>query len=408
MAQYPVIGPDPQNIIEVLNYVASGPSGLGQQLAGFNNYASTNLNGNTVLPYVDAAAVMYVARIDLGDSAWIDDYTRQYTFSSVQPAAPFALGNAIIVDNVTPIEFNTPYDVPTGEYINTAIVVECTDSYVIVRDTKPLANPGVTGTGGYIYYFVTSRGGATINTDANADVIVDASNSLVSITAQLAIAASSYAVQIINVDSIYPHVLTYAIELNRYRAVNVGTVARPILAYAFDTTISQEPVYSQTLTAATEGIPLTYTIVSGAPAASSAGVYTLPTGPSQSNGFGAYAGFSINITNDTVDYATGTTVTALGNGGNYAVGDLVVIAGTELGGTTPANDLEMTVATIGGTGDVTIGPFDSVFTTIYDQPASGLYRYILQVKVTSNIDDTVPVTSITVGRRSLTARVVKK
>jgi len=405
MAQYPVVGADQQGIVEVLNYVASGPAGIGQQLSGFNNIDITNITGNQVLPYTTPVSQLYVAPIDLSDSTWLDDYTRQYTFSSVQPAAPFALGNGIIVDSVSPAEFNTP--IVDGIYVNTAIVVECTDTYVIVRDTTAIPNPGVTGAGGRVRYFVTQYGyiGTRLNTDVNADVVVDASNSLVSVTAQLTITGSDYAV--LYVDPMIVGTVVYTVQLNRYKAVNVGTAANPNLLYSFDTTISEQQIYSQNVPAPTQGIPLTYTIVAGSPAAGSAGVYNLPDGPSLTNGSGQGAGFSVNIISDIVDYATGTTVTASGAGGNYSVGDLVIIEGTQLGGLTPDNDLEMTVASIGGTGDVSIGPFETVFTTIYDQPGSGLYRYIVQLNVTTG-SATAAVKFVTLGRRSLTARVVKK
>jgi hypothetical protein len=152
----------------------------------------------------------------------------------------------------------------------------------------------------------------------------------------------------------------------------------------------------------------------------SAGTYNFPIGNpggGGNNGDGAYGGFDIAIVNDTVDYDVGSTVTALGNGGNYVVGEQVTVSGANLGGASPANDLVMAVATIGGTGDVTVGPFDVAFTTIYDQPtvsatdlkpASGLYQYRLQVNVFINGDDLIAAKSITVGRRSISARVVKQ
>ena len=40
-----------------------------------------------------------------------------------------------------------------------------------------------------------------------------------------------------------------------------------------------------------------------------------------------------------------------GDGSGYAVGDTLKILGTSLGGTTPANDLQITVDTVGYPGD---------------------------------------------------------
>lgn len=80
------------------------------------------------------------------------------------------------------------------------------------------------------------------------------------------------------------------------------------------------------------------------------------TGLTQSatSGSGTGAVFSITKTGTGVTYSTTSgsaniTVTMTKYGTGYAVGDTIKILGTSLGGTTPANDLTLTVATIGPT-----------------------------------------------------------
>ena len=46
MATFPVQSGSEQNIIDGLNYVLSGPSGLGQNFAGFSSYTPAWLTGN--------------------------------------------------------------------------------------------------------------------------------------------------------------------------------------------------------------------------------------------------------------------------------------------------------------------------------------------------------------------------
>jgi hypothetical protein len=76
-------------------------------------------------------------------------------------------------------------------------------------------------------------------------------------------------------------------------------------------------------------------------------LYTNLTG-SNVIGTGSSAVFSV-VRSDTTSYGT-VTVTTAGTG--YAVGDTIKLLGTNLGGTTPANDLSITVSSIGGSGNI--------------------------------------------------------
>lgn len=102
-------------------------------------------------------------------------------------------------------------------------------------------------------------------------------------------------------------------------------------------------------TATTSGI-LT-TTVSGTPVVT-AGTYS---GVTQDSTSGSGTGATFTVVN-----ASGTyVVTVTGLGVDYAVSDTITILGTQLGGLTPANDLVITVASIGG--DTLDGSTDGVF-----------------------------------------------
>ena len=49
MSQYPIN--TPQGLYEAVNYLASGPSGLGQAFQGFSDYNTAYLTGNYRLPF---------------------------------------------------------------------------------------------------------------------------------------------------------------------------------------------------------------------------------------------------------------------------------------------------------------------------------------------------------------------
>ena len=398
MSSYPINGGDNESLLDAVNYAVSGPSGLGQQLKGFSSYGVARLTGNFRVPYSNSnfPAVLYVEPIALSTAEWLDDYTLKFTFATPQASAPFALGNGVTISGVTPSDYNDTY--------SRIGVVYCDENYVILRSGTAIPNPGA-GSGGEAGLFVTSDYGATMSTDANAIVSVDAGNNLVSITGQIQIPGISYGVLYSDYPTVVPNVKIY-VELNRYKAFNSGTAANPQYFYNYDTTISSQEIYSTNITTPTEGVPLTYNIISGTSGPTSVGFYP-DIGPTSTTGNGENARIWVDITADSTDYSTSLSFVSAEYGGGYQVGDQLTFAGIFLGGDTPDNDLVLEVATVGGTGDVDIGPFETIFTPIIDTPPSGLYWYIIEINVAVESAQ-VPVKYIALGRRSLTAQVIKK
>jgi len=513
MATYPVTGGDDAGLLDAVNYAVSGPSGIGQQLQGFSSSEGTRLTGNFNVPFTNngnflpTAAVLYVEPIPLSTSEWLDDYTWKYTFTATQFYPPFALGAGVSISGVTPSEYDSIAGITANRFRRTG-VVECSTDYVILRSSEPLPNPGVVGTGGDAGLWVTSDPdpntggtGAVINTDANAIVSVDAGNNLVSVTGQLYLAPFDYAVFETNYPLNVPGMSVY-VKLNRYRATNTGTVAIPQYSYEFDAVIASEQIYSADLTAYTQGVPTSYNIISGTSGPASIGSYN--AFPISTTGDGTGGSIFVDVIANSTNYTTSLDNLQTYGGGNYAIGDQVTFSGAELGGSQPANDLVLEVATLGGTGDINlfnsvtgtsdptsagtytnVNPsstsgsgtgaqitlitttagtayntgstititnggsgykvgdtltFDglllgglsgindlvfkvfyvsstgdieapeslTIFTPIVDAPPSGLYQYIIQVEVNVDYGAQVAVKSMFVGRRSLTAQVIKK
>lgn len=198
MAKYPVESKDQDGIIDAVNNLLSGPSGLGQNFAGFTNptieyydeatlakydlpaQIPTNtpayLTGNFRTPFTNDSSTTktYVAPIALALSQYIDSRTAKYTFAETQPAPPFAIGNPVIVAGV-----NGNYNgrnSPTG-------VVECTTDYVIARfNGDGFVYPAAGG--GTIFYDAFFRG-ALVSTDCQAKVTVNGATDRVFISGQL-------------------------------------------------------------------------------------------------------------------------------------------------------------------------------------------------------------------------------
>lgn len=196
MAKYPVETKDSDGIIDAVNNLLSGPSGLGQNFAGFTNpviqYRANDgqydlprriplntpayLTGNFRTPFTNesAATKTYVARIPLAFSEYIDSRTAKYTFATEQATPPFAIGNPITVEGV-----NDNYDgsnAPTG-------VTECTTQYVIARFNGD-GNVYPAAGGGNVYYDAFEDG-AFVSTDCQAKVTVNGATDRVFISAQL-------------------------------------------------------------------------------------------------------------------------------------------------------------------------------------------------------------------------------
>ena len=190
MAKYPVESQDKDGIIDAVNNLLSGPSGLGQNFAGFTNppiqYFDSDsgipentpayLTGNFRTPFTNSsdATKTYVAPIPLAFSEFIDSRTAKYTFATAQATPPFAIGNPISVTGVND-NYNGRQQ-PTG-------VVECTTDYVIARfngDGKTYPAAG----GGSVFYNAFEAG-AFVSTDCQAKVTVNGGTDRVFISGQL-------------------------------------------------------------------------------------------------------------------------------------------------------------------------------------------------------------------------------
>lgn len=175
MAKFPVEINDQEGIIEAINNLLAGPSGLGQNFAGFSSYTSAYLTGNFRVPYTQSTvAQLYVPKIALDKAEMLDGRTIKLTFASEQPTPPFNLGNGLSVSDVSVEYYND-----VGSQIG---VTECTTKYVIIRSvsTDPIQP---IGTGGTVSYSSTDTGDNS--TDCNARVTVTGGTDRVFISAQL-------------------------------------------------------------------------------------------------------------------------------------------------------------------------------------------------------------------------------
>lgn len=228
MAKFPVEISDAEGIIDGLNYVLSGPTGLGQNFAGFSTYQTGYLTGNYRTPFTQPTyRPLYVSPIPLATSEFVDGRTLKFTFASSQPFEPFQQGDNVTVSGVSNDWYDYRWD-PIG-------VVECTTTYCLVRTGStyepPFQNIGGGGT------ISLTNNGITDSTDCNARVTVTGVTDKIFISGQLE--------HIINYSGTGD--FTFKVQLNRYRGFSNNDKNNPDYFFEFDGTVA-EKTYSYTAT----------------------------------------------------------------------------------------------------------------------------------------------------------------
>jgi len=217
-SKYPVDIGDQEGIVDAVNYLLSGPSGLGQNFAGFSSSVPAWLSGNFRTPFDwDTIRNLYVAPINLSTSEFLDSRTLKFTFAAPEVTAPFEPGNIITITGVT---------IPSGVYdyngtYSTIGVLSCTTTYCLVRLSSD-ETPTASASGGNIRMNLNNRDNST---DCNARVTVTGGTDRVFISGQVD-QAISYTVPSGTGE------LTIQVAVNRYRGFVNSDPVNP--DYLFD------------------------------------------------------------------------------------------------------------------------------------------------------------------------------
>ena len=393
-AKYPVEPSDEEGIVDAVNYLLSGPAGLGQNFDGFSDYNSAYLTGTFRAPFTvpittTPAPTLSVAPIAIGNitvpanpGAIID-----VTYTTPQVPTPFGAGDTVTISGATPGFYNDNYR--RG-------VLEVSSTGMILQYTEDLSWPAYVS-GGTIE---KNASNIDVSTDCNGRVTVYGPTDKVFLSAQL------------NLDFTYDCTVAsewdIRIKIDRY--AGFPTVTPGDNDYLFDLDTVGNPVVSEQVThysestAGTSGnVEYIFTTVLDQPSfgyywyildiefstfnSNLGGLLEQQYGQSDVYtyaGTGAAQGATTSYTNIIPTTLTGigsgadidiellqgvggayteanTTINFINTAGSdYAVGDTVLIAGTDLGGASPANDLTLTVVSIDPQaypGDATPGVF---------------------------------------------------
>ena len=401
ISKYPLDKGDQEGITDAVNYLLSGPSGLGQNFQGFSAYLPAYIRPSSRQPWslpvdttLDPSIYLSLFVTDIQPVGGNPSNSIIVTFSVAFATPPFQFGDRLDLIGINETGGDTSYNGGGNT------VFECTTTTV-------------TFTYQYTYNWPTYNGGGTVgrnfinyenDTDCNARVTVSGATTQVFVSAQL------------NLEWVVNCLATndYSVTTKILRLAGQPSVTPGSSEYNFtDTVVVSEKtfdfhaVYSGELS--TDRLESIFTTVLDGPNLAFgyywyilAVYFNIPGG---ADGFsitgtkldsvnttfinigidtvtGSGSGAQVKVTLYTSDpgqaYISGvnTDITVTNPGVNYKVGDILSIPGTSLGSASPDNDMTLTVTSIG----------------IQDGPAA----YDVEIG------------RATMGLRSLTAQVIKQ
>ena len=393
-AKYPVEISDSEGIVDAVNYLLSGPSGLGQNFDGFSDYKPAYLAGTFRAPFTvpistNPPPTLYVAPVSISNitvpnnpGAIID-----VTYTTPQTPTPFGPGDTVTISGVTPSFYDDNYRRGVLEVSSTGVLVQYTSD-----ETWPAYVSGGT--------IEKNASNIDVSTDCNGRVTVYGPTDEVFLSAQL------------NLDFTYDCTVAsewdIIVKIQRYAGFPTTTPGDNDYLFDLDTNgnpiVSQQVThYSQSTSGTSGNTEYIFTTVLDQP---SFGYYwyildiVFSTknpllGGLLEQPYGSQARYTYSGTSATQAVTTDyfnvipTTLTGIGTGADidiqllegasapyteanitinfinvagsdYAVGDTLLVAGTDLGGASPANDLTLTIVSVDPQdypGDATPGIF---------------------------------------------------
>lgn len=233
MSKFPVELSDGEGQVDAINYLLSGPSGLGQNFAGVS-FVDTETDSNSFFiptwltgyyrtPYSiiqGSPKLLYITPIPFSTIEFLDDRTLRCTFTTPQPNPPFEPGTPVFINNASDPWYDGAYRLPG---IIGSTTTDCTIRLSRAYPILPSA------TGGTIEIDTSTF----LSTDCIARVNVTSVTDRNFIGAQLIIPDIQF--DVINLDPISnTNTIELQIQLNRYKGeINTDPV-NPDFVFEFD------------------------------------------------------------------------------------------------------------------------------------------------------------------------------
>jgi hypothetical protein len=394
MAQFPV--ENEPALYEGVNYLLSGPAGLGQNFEGFSSYTPAYIKPTVRAPFtipINTAEnpKFYVAGIPVGNITVQGDVTSsnsiEVTYASTQSPVPFTAGDVVDLLGVDPDFYDgvwtvlsgdgdgvvlgvngfydwTPYPYVSGGDVGRdwTDVVSSTDCNAFVNILGPTDQAFISAQLKLDYSWTCSTANSEFDIVVTIDrlrgsAVVDQNPTAVQYNNQYLFQTDGrVSFQRVHKqvstdgDDTAEFIFTTALDTPGFGyywyILQVEFVTRPDYSSA---TVGGDPVlgdlrsnrYNYSGTVSSSQYPVTV------------GDYTTYSGVTATGGTGTGADFNIrvyNIAGATV-YSSLNIRASVNAGSGYSVGDVLTILGTDIGGASPANDLTMTVTSVVYPGD---------------------------------------------------------
>lgn len=265
MASYPVELSDTEGIVNAVNYLMSGPAGLGQNFQGFSAYLpayirpsrlkqpwslpiDTTLNPSLYLdiPVSDIYPCDTTGAPVGSTSAYI-----KLTFTTAQATAPFQFGDQLDIANVIDTGgANPPYSYDDIGYT----VFSCDTTSVIMTFDNTVYEWGTYISGGNI---IRDRVAVTLDTDCNARVTVEGPTAQVFVSAQINL-TWEYTVNT-------PGDYSVLVSIERSKGFLDPTPGSPEYLFANTVTVSEKEFVFTATTSGTQSLEAIFTTVLDTP-----------------------------------------------------------------------------------------------------------------------------------------------
>jgi hypothetical protein len=409
MAQFPIVSQE--GLFEAVNYLASGPAGLGQNFDGFSAYQPAYMTGQFRQPYTVSTATTsipqwYVAPINITaiNPIFITTGTTTTQFIEVfftaQPKIPFSQGDSIFIDGVIDNNSGVPTDNAHLTLSGNRVAVTATTTFKNISPTiisgsgtgpisLDIALYTTTATTYSTGTTVSTNTYITVNTDDNDDYIDGngfVPGNQLKVTGNLlggTTPANDLTITLNSVSSFYNDSYTSGVLLCSTSSVILQT--RNL--YAWPTYISSGTIQKNQ---------------SAGAVSTDANARVTVQGPTQ------IVFISSQLTLDfTYTCSTASTFDVLVQINRYR--GFIDTAGQ--GAVDYLFDYEATVSeqshSYSSTSSGSASAGQNIFTTVLDQPSFGYFWYLAEVVFNPKTGNAKPET-FTVGLRSLTAQVIKQ
>jgi len=381
VAKYPVDIGDQEGIVDAVNYLMSGPAGLGQNFQGFSAYDPAYIRPSGRQPWslpsdttLDPSFYLSIPISNITIVGGNPSSLITVTFTTPFADAPFQFGDKVDMSNVVETGSDTSYNQTTWQ------VYDCTTTDVTLgySGSFPIITWNTYVSGGDIGRDFLNY---PTDTDCNARVTVLGPTDQVFVSAQLdlsweydCITPIDYSVTVLITRGVgFPNTTPGSNDFLFGDFVTISEKTFNRTASSGPNTDSLEAVFTTVLDG--PNLPFNYywyiltvkfnipgTISSDSNFSISGTIDPITAtfvGPGINGITGAGVGLTVDVDLDSAITSTyndtNTTITVTTPGSNYAIGDQSFINGSSLGGTDPTNNMLLTFTSVGPPYSLTIG-----------------------------------------------------